>query len=248
MHDSAVASVQPAFAAQLEHELLRSAARPRRRAYRLERRHGAAHERLRPLLRAGLDHQVDVDLEVAGADRRLDAVTVAARLGERASRPPTRSRRRSRSTRRAGGCARARTRRTGSASSARGQSRCSSPGGPGRTTTTQPPASSTRPGRRAGDAEHERTVAAPSPASVRRARSRRTDGAAARRSCARSRSIWRSSVRVDVERHAGSRGHELDRPVVVGRAEAAGDEADRSASKPVRARRPRARPVRRRRS
>ena len=51
-----------------------------------------------------------------------------------------------RSTRRPGGCARASTRRTGSVSSARGHSRCSSDGGPGSRTTTARPVSSTSPG------------------------------------------------------------------------------------------------------
>ena len=42
-----------------------------------------ACERVRARLRARLDDEVDVDLEVARADRRLDAVAVAAGVGER---------------------------------------------------------------------------------------------------------------------------------------------------------------------
>src|SRR5207302_1793135 len=50
-------------------------------------RHGHCYVGAEPLARAllcaGLDDEVDVDLEVARADRRLDAVPVAARVGER---------------------------------------------------------------------------------------------------------------------------------------------------------------------
>ena len=83
MHDSAVAEREPARAARARARAPGPSARPRRTgscAERLAQRRG---ERVRALLRARLDDQVDVDLEVAGADRRLDAVPVAARLRER---------------------------------------------------------------------------------------------------------------------------------------------------------------------
>ena len=50
----------------------------------LERRHERSIERIRTRLCARLHDQVDVDLEVTGADRHLDAVAVSPRLGERA--------------------------------------------------------------------------------------------------------------------------------------------------------------------
>ena len=82
VHDSAVASVQPAGAAELEHVLLDRPLVAREQVL-LDRLASAALELVGPRLGARLDEQVDVDLEVARADRRLDAVAVAARLGER---------------------------------------------------------------------------------------------------------------------------------------------------------------------
>ena len=65
------------------------------------------------------------------------------------SRPPTRSRRRTAARAAPGRAARASTRRTGSVSSARGHSRCSSAGGPGSTTTDAAPGVEHEPRRRA---------------------------------------------------------------------------------------------------
>ena len=82
MQDSAVASRVPALAAQLEHDL---GNRPLvlREEVRRERRAQRRGQRLAALFGARLDDEVDVDLEVASADRRLDAVTVAACVRER---------------------------------------------------------------------------------------------------------------------------------------------------------------------
>ncbi len=135
VQDSAVASVSP-----------RSRQRPRTisaierssspKRYRPSVARSESATRAPSLLRAGIDEQVDVDLELAGADRHLDAVALPARRRERLGdgrlgRPeeaehPVLARRQL--------CAS--TRRTASVSSALGQSRWSSRGGPGRTTTT----------------------------------------------------------------------------------------------------------------
>ena len=62
--------------------LLHRAARPRRtRTDRAPR--AARRQRVRPLLGPGLDEQVDVDLELAGADRDVDTVAVTACLVQR---------------------------------------------------------------------------------------------------------------------------------------------------------------------
>ena len=80
---------QPGVATALEHELLyRALVAPE--DVLLERGEELALEHVRTLLRPGLGHEVHVDLEVAGADRHLDPVAVAARVVERTSRPPTR--------------------------------------------------------------------------------------------------------------------------------------------------------------
>src|SRR6266571_2978416 len=72
----------PARAGKREHELLDApfvaGEEPPLEALR-ERR----LERIGALLRPGLDEEIDVDLEVMRADRRLDAVTVPAGLLER---------------------------------------------------------------------------------------------------------------------------------------------------------------------
>ena len=83
MHDSAVASVRPALAQQVEHELGGRAARRGRRRTRSFAFDERRLERVGPRLGARLDEQVDVDLEVARADRHVHAVTVAAGRGER---------------------------------------------------------------------------------------------------------------------------------------------------------------------
>ena len=73
---------QPPRAAALEHDLLdRRSSRANR--YLLERRASAPLELVRARLGPRLDDEVDVDLEVACADRHLDAVAVPARVGER---------------------------------------------------------------------------------------------------------------------------------------------------------------------
>ena len=73
---------QPALAAEREHDL---GDRPLVLAEEvaLERLAHGDGEHVRALLCAGLHDEVDVDLEVAGADRRLHAVAVAACLGQR---------------------------------------------------------------------------------------------------------------------------------------------------------------------
>ena len=90
-----------------------------------------------------------------------------------------------RSVRRSGGVPPSSTRRTSAVSSARGQSRCSSAGGPGRTTTGVPPASTTSPGAvpaRPSTVEGSGTVACfVTPV----ARSPRTAASSARRPAAR---------------------------------------------------------------
>ena len=68
-------------AAEPEHELLHRALVAAEEVIG-ERLHERLLERIGPCLGAGLDDQVDVDLEVAGADRRLHPVPVAARVGE----------------------------------------------------------------------------------------------------------------------------------------------------------------------
>ena len=166
-----------------------------------------------------------MDLEVAGADRRLHPVPVAARVGEglrdgrlaRAVEPEHAALRRRRLPPESV-C-------IGSDSIARGQSRCSSPGGPGSTTTTQLPASSTTPG--AVPAMPSETAPSGSVACFRTpgaksAYGRRMRSANRREIC----SISASSASSTCSATACDARHELDRPVVVGRPEATRDEAD----------------------
>ena len=146
---------QPALAAELEHELLD---RPlvlgeQVRADALAQRRS---ELVRPLPTAGVDEEVDVDLEVARADRRRDPVALAPGLLERARDLPTRSRRRSGARAARASRAREQDRRTGSASSARGQSRCSSGGGPGKHDDRAALGLEHEAGRRAGEPERRR--------------------------------------------------------------------------------------------
>src|SRR5581483_284694 len=72
----------PSLPAAVEDELLDAplVAREQVPAKRLGE---AALQRVAALLGAGVDEQVDVDLEVSGADRRDDAVAVAACICER---------------------------------------------------------------------------------------------------------------------------------------------------------------------
>src|SRR5919197_3246633 len=73
---------QTARAAELEHELLH---RPLVTAEEilLERSDELRRVLIRARLGAGLDEEVDVDLEIASTDGRLHAVAVAARIGQR---------------------------------------------------------------------------------------------------------------------------------------------------------------------
>ena len=73
---------QPACATELQHALLD---RPLVAAVEpaLQRGQQRFLECVGPLRGAGLDHQVDVDLELAGADRHLHPISVAAGLRER---------------------------------------------------------------------------------------------------------------------------------------------------------------------
>ena len=129
----------------------RPAARPRRTVplERAERASSIAGAAPPPLA-----DEVDVDLEVMGADRRLDPVAARRRPPRARARPPTRSRRRAQHRGARGGSARASTRRTASSSSAACHSRRSSGGGPGRTTATRAAGLDDEPGRRPGDPDH----------------------------------------------------------------------------------------------
>ena len=130
-----------------------------------------------------------------------------------------------RSTRCARPGARARTRRTGAVSSARGQSRCSSRGGPGRTTTTQLSGVENDAGRRSGEPERDRAFG------KRRllahaGRELRVRAAEPLGDWARDRSDLALERLVEDERAARDARDELDRAVVVRRAETARDEAE----------------------
>ena len=82
VHDSAVPSVSPrARQRSSTSSCTVRSSRPNR--YSRERLRERRLERIGARLRPGLDDEIDVDLEVTGADRRLDAVPVAARVGER---------------------------------------------------------------------------------------------------------------------------------------------------------------------
>ena len=205
VHDSAVASVSPRSRQSVEHELLD---RPLVRGEQvpLERLAQRALELVGARLGARLDDEVDVDLEVARADRRLDAVAVAAGLLERARDRRLARRRRSRSTRRPGGRARASSRRTGSVSSARGHSRCSSRGGPGQDDDDAVAAcSSTSPGAVPGEAERDGALRQRRLLRRRRPRSRRTAGRSRSAMPARDRLDLRLERLVDDERAARRR-------------------------------------------
>ena len=136
VHDSAVASVKPALAAELEHVLLDRHARRGAKSHRSSGGRSAASSASARSSAPGLDDEVDVDLEVARADRRPRRRRRRRPRRRARARPRTRSTPKKRRTRRLGGCVRARSARSASVSSAFGHSRCSSDGGPGRTTTT----------------------------------------------------------------------------------------------------------------
>ena len=162
----------------------RAARRVRTRTRRAARRAPARAPRPRRL-GARIDEQVDVDLELARADRRLHPVPVAAGVGERLRhRRLARAVEAQHTASRAAGRAPAPAAR-GSVSSALGQSRCSSDGGPGRTTTAPWPVSSTIPG--AVPARPSEIAPAGKVACLRTPGSKSAygRGSAARRPCAR---------------------------------------------------------------
>ena len=178
-----------------------------------------------------------MDLEVAGADRHLYPVAVAPGVRERLR---DRGLARSVETQHAAGryVVRRRVgRRTGSLSSARGHSRWSSPGGPGSTTTTHGPSSTTSPGAVPARPSDDRTfrdrgLLADALREVR-VRALEPLGDAAREGLDLGRELL-----VDDEWPTGHLGHELHRPVVVRR--------DRAHRRRGRRRRPRCSRARRR--
>ena len=188
-----------------------------------------------------------MDLEVARADRHLDPVAVAARRRRAPARRPTRRRRRSAARGAPAAGARASSRRSGSVSSARGQS-CLQLARRARaaSTATQPPSSSTS----AGAVPASPTTTAPSGTSRLLADARRELGvrhAAAAPRPPRAGLDPRLERRVEDERPAGRAREQLDRAVVVGRAEPARDD-EQVVAEARREAPPRARRARRRRS
>ena len=171
-----------------------------------------------------------MDLEVAGADRRLDPVAVAARLGER-----LRDRRLARAEEAQHAAAR---RRVARASRRRSGSRLER-------VRPEPPQLARRPGqddddaavvlehearRRSGEAERDARPPAPSPA-CGRPRSKSAYGRRSRSANAREMPpISASEPSSSDERAPGHAREQLDRAVVVGRPEAAGDDAEVGAS------------------
>ena len=168
-----------------------------------------------------------MDLEVAGADRRLDAVAVAARLGERLrDRRLAGAEEAQHAARRAAARARA-ARWTGSRlERARPQRAAAPAAGPGSTTTTRPPRVEHEAGRGAGEAERERALRQRRLLASRRPRSPRTAARSRSATAARSRSISRSSSASTRSAEPGARGEQLDRAVVVRRPEPARDDAE----------------------
>ena len=167
VHDSAVASVSPARAAEVEDDL-------RDRALVL------AEEVLAEPVAQRLPRSRPPRSSPPGSTTRSTWISNSRAqivASTPSPSPPARSSAcatadsgvpKNRSARRSLAGARSRTRRTGSVSSARGQRRCSSRGGPGRTTTAHEPASRTMPGRRAREAERDARPRAGSPACGRR--------------------------------------------------------------------------------
>ena len=214
---------QPARAAEREHVLLD---RPlvARVEPALDRRQQAGLELVRARLRARLDDEVDVDLEVARADRRLHPVSVAARLGERlrdrrladaeeAQRPPARR-------------LRAREQRAERVRLERVRPEPLQLGGRAREHDDDAPLAvrDEQAGRGAGEPERDRAVG-------HRRLLRHPGREVGIRpleplgSGARDRLDPLLELRVDVEPAAERARDHLDRPVVVRRAEPAGDEA-----------------------
>ena len=121
-----------------------------------------------------------MDLEVARADRHLHPVAVAARLGERAGDRRLADAEEAHDAAAGRPAAREQRARTRSVSSARGHSRCSSDGGPGRTTTTCPsPCGDHEAGSGAREPERDRAVGDRRLLRHARARSPRSRAAAA---------------------------------------------------------------------
>ena len=190
----------------------------------------------RPRLRARVDEQVDVDLEVARADRRLDAVPVAAGVGERLrDRRLARAVEAQHAPRRA--AARARARAAPARSRARAATAAAAPrGGPGRTTTgavrrcssTSPGAVPASPSETAPSGQRRLLAHARLEVRVRPA-------AAARRPRARPRRSPRAAPSSSTSVAAGGPRDELDRAVVVRRPEPAGDDAQVGVERPPRA-------------
>ena len=164
-----------------------------------------------------------MDLEVARADRHRDPVALARRPPRATGRPRTPRRRRA-AGRAARAPARARAARAAAAvSSTRGHSSCSSRGGPGSATATHVPVSRTT----AGAVPTSPTHSAPAgsaaclrtPCREVRVRTVQPLGDAARERLDLGRELL-----VDRERPAGGLREQLDRAVVVRRAEAARDD------------------------
>ena len=86
VHDSAVASVRPRSRHSVEHDLLDRRLASRVKRYSASGATKAPLELVRARLGARLDEEIDVDLEVARADRHLHPVAVAARRRERLRR------------------------------------------------------------------------------------------------------------------------------------------------------------------
>ena len=175
----------------------------------------------------GVDDEVDVDLEVARADRRLDAVAVASSVRERlrhrrlaraeeAQQPPLR-RPRPRAARAARAPPRARLAHRAAAAPA---------GGPGSTTTTASPLLEHEPRRRPGEPERVRALRNRRLLADARSRSRRTAGPSRSREPARDLADLRVQSVVEPKPHSRRARDELDGAVVVRRAEPTRDDAE----------------------
>ena len=230
VHDSAVASVSPRARQRVEHDLLDRPLVAREQVL-LERLGERALRAPRPRLGARLDEQVDVDLELPRADRRLDPVSVAAGVGERLARPPTRSRRRS-AAHGAPAAAPARARAAPARSRARAATAAAArDGGPGQHDDRAAAGVEHQPGRRPGETERDRAL-----------RERRLLAHARLEVGVRPVQPLGDHARdgadllvqpvVEHELPAGDPRDELDRAVVVRRPEPAGDEAEVGAQRP----------------
>ena len=223
VQDSAVASVKPARAAELEHDL-RDRPLVLAEEVALERVAQRRCELVAASVRSRLDHEVDVDLEVARADRRLHPISVAPRLreglGDRglagAEEPEDAAARRAR--RREDGLHRR-------ACDGRGPQPAELARRPREHDEHAAVRGDDEARSRPGDADHVGAVG--DRRLLRHARCevgvRPAESLGDR---ARHRLDLRLELAVDPERRAGDARDELDRPVVVRRAEPARDEAD----------------------